>query len=1081
MKESSMLDYEACSQDEQRDEGAKQETGQNECLIASYPAEMRPGFWIFSLPPYVRSLSPIRSINSIPNLGQIVTQLQRTPPMKLKFLRTPAIVIPFLLLAVVSMAPVSAQDLIGPRVANHSPAVVASDGGPLSQITLNFDEAVDPASFSGEDVILYGPMGGLIPVTVSVVENSGDTEFTLSFAEQTQRGTYRVTVGPEVADLAGNPMNQDEDAFNGERGDAYQGTVVLEATTAPLGAAPVLFSEDFESWPPPPDYWSFTTASSGTLRTVTSDSPHEGSRHLRFGPPTPYNSSPRQWAVLKLDLSSQSDADDLVLDFWLQRTGGASDIYFRLEVSGDGQTWQKIHEGAPISENTHYSVDLDAELAAAFVDLDAEVHIRFWYYGFRTPQALFLDQVRVLKEVDTFGPRITAHSPAVVASDGGPLSQITLNFDEAVDPASFSGEDVTLYGPMGSLIPVTVRAVENSGNTEFTLSFAEQTQRGTYRLNVGPEVADSSGNLLNQDEDAINGESGDGYEGIVFLHPIVPVLGAAPVLFIEDFESWDSAPTSWYFFTEFDGTLQTVTTDGPHGGSQHLRFDSLAGGAQGWATLKLDLSAHAGAEDLSLDFWLRTATCGRLSVEVHGGHGWRQLITNSSPSDYQHYAFDLRAELWASAIELDPHVYIRFRLEGDFGRCGQTVYLDDLRILRGGDPFGPKVTDHTPEAVAGDGGPLSQITVTFDEAIDPGSFTAEDVVLRGPSGGSIPVTVSVVAESGDTEFTLSFAEQTQRGSYRLAVGPAVTDTAGNAMNQNDNIINGDGADAFNGIVVFEATTPALDAAPILFSEDFESWSPVPDHWSFTTVLDGTIQPVTSEDPFAGSQHLRFESLRSEDSRWATLKLDLSGQTGAEDLFLDFWARRSGGGGCPGTFYLEISGDGETWHQVFAGVPPAAYSNYVFDLDAELADGTIEPDSDVHIRFRYQGSRYCDQTIFLDQVRITRGEPTLQLAIVPASFPENAGPAGAHAVVTRMNTTDLSELTVAVSGPAESVLLPETITIPATLTRASFFIGGMGGGGQSRCGDHSFGGRLCRRDGDGHRAGSHSGSNRTDPG
>ena len=50
-------------------------------------------------------------------------------------------------------------------------------------------------------------------------------------ADQNVRGTYRLTVGPNVTDTSGNPMNQNGNAVNGEPGDAYSGTVTLAPTS----------------------------------------------------------------------------------------------------------------------------------------------------------------------------------------------------------------------------------------------------------------------------------------------------------------------------------------------------------------------------------------------------------------------------------------------------------------------------------------------------------------------------------------------------------------------------------------------------------------------------------------------------------------------------------------------------------------------------------------------------------------------------------------------------------------------------------------------------------------------------------
>jgi len=90
------------------------------------------------------------------------------------------------------------------------------------------------------------------------------------------------------------------------------------------------------------------------------------------------------------------------------------------------------------------------------------------------------------------------------------------------------------------------------------------------------------------------------------------------------------------------------------------------------------------------------------------------------------------------------------------------------------------------------GGIVSAIRLTFQESIAPGSFDLGDVVgFQGPQG-PIPVTgVSPVAGSMDRQFDVTFAPQATYGIYAMVIGPAIQDLAGNAMDQNQNGINGE--------------------------------------------------------------------------------------------------------------------------------------------------------------------------------------------------------------------------------------------------------------------------------------------------
>jgi len=115
--------------------------------------------------------------------------------------------------------------------------------------------------------------------------------------------------------------------------------------------------------------------------------------------------------------------------------------------------------------------------------------------------------------VDHVGPRITAQTPAVQASS--PWNALTVAFSEPINAASFTAADVVLTGP-GGTIPIT--SITGAGTT-FRLNFASQTTAGAYTLTIGPTITDTVGNLMDQNNNGINGESGaaDAYTSTVLL------------------------------------------------------------------------------------------------------------------------------------------------------------------------------------------------------------------------------------------------------------------------------------------------------------------------------------------------------------------------------------------------------------------------------------------------------------------------------------------------------------------------------------------------------------------------------------
>lgn len=118
------------------------------------------------------------------------------------------------------------------------------------------------------------------------------------------------------------------------------------------------------------------------------------------------------------------------------------------------------------------------------------------------------------------GPRVTGSLVQTVAGGVGvqpPVDYIELTFDKEIDVASFDSTDVVVKDPVGNTLPTSnyTVTVRNPGvNTVFRIDFVPNlVLNGTYSVTVGPNVTDGpnvipgSGNKMNQDADAINGEA----------------------------------------------------------------------------------------------------------------------------------------------------------------------------------------------------------------------------------------------------------------------------------------------------------------------------------------------------------------------------------------------------------------------------------------------------------------------------------------------------------------------------------------------------------------------------------------------
>lgn len=110
-------------------------------------------------------------------------------------------------------------DTTAPRVASQNPEVQSIS--PFNTWSVTFNEAVDPATVQTGDFVLKNPNNGTIGISSATVSNDGLT-VTLAFADQFTQGNYTLTAGPNINDIAGNLMDQDN-ATTGNQ--TYLGTV----------------------------------------------------------------------------------------------------------------------------------------------------------------------------------------------------------------------------------------------------------------------------------------------------------------------------------------------------------------------------------------------------------------------------------------------------------------------------------------------------------------------------------------------------------------------------------------------------------------------------------------------------------------------------------------------------------------------------------------------------------------------------------------------------------------------------------------------------------------------------------------
>ena len=139
----------------------------------------------------------------------------------------------------------------------------------------------------------------------------------------------------------------------------------------------------------------------------------------------------------------------MALDFSLLLSGDdpAADREALVEISGDGARWTDLAILRPIVNHyTDYAFDLDVALAGAGVAVDDDIYVRISHRSDTPDQSISIDSVRI-SDIDFFAPNIVAQSPSGMV--GQPIDQFQVTFDDPIDPATFTPEDVILLSPSG--------------------------------------------------------------------------------------------------------------------------------------------------------------------------------------------------------------------------------------------------------------------------------------------------------------------------------------------------------------------------------------------------------------------------------------------------------------------------------------------------------------------------------------------------------------------------------------------------------------------------------------------------------
>ena len=830
----------------------------------------------------------------------------------------------------IQFEPVSESEIVTAELAvtidTFGPAVVVENGAqaPWDNHGIVFSEPIQSATFDLNDVQLLDAAGNDISTDLRLLSGSG-ADYTISFDPQFTPGGYELRVGLEVVDLAGNLMNQDGDAVNGEASDSFAGTIdVVPDQEAPfvilqepvgtlssdISSVRIGFSELIDATTFTADDVLLTTpggpidSASITVTPIletTTFSPIDFSGEMNF-----------RW---------QNIAAMAAIPVGEVQLGG---VPFSIPTSGNN-AWHAHHDSGANPRVVEISVDVPMAtevytLLNAFwgetspgtfasiefigsdgafyaVDLDGDDHVRDWN------EATWANNIVNAVEVWTSssGKQHLDMQTFVLPAD---FHDETLQMIRIVDNGSDGVQRVGLTG-------LTVAATETLPHPRsFDIGFPNQSADGEYTIEVGPDVRDVAGNRMNQ--------------------------GALTEVFASDFET-AANPALWNN-TQREGSpsaLETTTFSGRHGNNELLlTIDNLPvhrAVTLNWDLLILD-SWDGNRSDAGPDFWgfeVFNNVSGQWETPFEFTFSQFDLSNGDSfpglpdvgPTQLgfsSNYDDSIYRDLERTIDHSGDTLQVKFRgrnlqtlndeswgldnltVTVNTGELGDGVYRGSFSI----DKTGPQVIGMTPLGVVA--APIGQIDVTFDEpvALVP---TADPGALIGPGG---VITVNSLTQTADATFRVSFLPQTLLGDYTLIINPeAVTDLVGNLLNQDGDTNNGEaGEDGFTGsftliapdLVIDDVTAP--DAGT--FGATIEvSWqgsnqgaTATPDNWSDRIWLSTDDTFGNADDVLIGSATISGPVAVGETytvSASVTLPIDLSVPIGAHAFQLFVEADGSG--------------------------------------------------------------------------------------------------------------------------------------------------------------------------------------------
>ncbi len=183
----------------------------------------------------------------------------------------------------------------------------------------------------------------------------------------------------------------------------------------------------------------------------------------------------------------------------------------------------------------------------------------------------------------------------------------------------------------------------------------------------------------------------------------------------------------------------------------------------------------------------------------------------------------------------DPSSGLNMLLATTYGRGDFAIRLDNSSFNQYivAPNSGPRITNVSPIVIT-NGSQLNGYDITFAGGIDPTSFALTDITVTRPGNVSVGL-ASLTFVSGNTYRILFSSPQNTVGNYVLNIGPGVFDYSGNAMNQDNDTVNGENpADILSNTFFFTPNNPPT--MTVIFGTVHSAYRPTADSGRTTGFL-----------------------------------------------------------------------------------------------------------------------------------------------------------------------------------------------------------------------------------------------------